>query len=166
MKRIICGSIALTSLLAFASVRAFDSNIPPQGLPSAVDYGARLLPDRTGVVSWKTLAKVEAVNDNGRIVPKFDPSISALDHTNVRVQGFMLPMDLGDQQRHFLISAVPPHCPFCLPAGPDAVIEVKATKPVEYSIEPVLLAGRLLLVKDDSYGLLYQLVEADAIRER
>ncbi len=164
MKRIFCCCIAMASLLAVRPVLAFDSNIPPQGLPSAVDYAATLLPARTGVVSWKTLAKVEAVNEGGRIVPKFDATISALDRTNISVQGFKLPMDLGDRQRHFLISAVPPHCPFCLPAGPDAVMEVKAATPVAYAIEPVLLTGKLILVKDDSYGLLYQLVDARPVR--
>ena len=73
-------------------------------------------------------------------------------------------MDLGDHQHHFLISAVPPHCPFCLPAGPDEIIEVKAAQPVAYAIEPIVLAGRFVVVKDDSYGLLYQLVDAKPVR--
>lgn len=165
MKLSACIPLAFASIVAAAPVAAFDNNIPVQGLPSAADYAAALLPDRTGVVSWKTLAKIEPVSENGKIVLKFDPQIRELDHTTVRVHGFMLPMDLGDQQHHFLISAVPPHCPFCMPAGPDAVMEVKAKSAVPFSLEPVLLSGKFVLVKDDAYGLLYQLLEADAIRE-
>jgi hypothetical protein len=159
-------AIALSLAVSAGPVRAYDAGIPAQGLPSAAEYAATVLPDRAGVVSWRTLAKVETVPVKGRMVPKFDPQISELDRTTVRVQGFMLPMDLGDQQHHFLISAVPPHCPFCLPAGPDAVMEVKAKNAIAFSLEPVLLTGKFVVVKDDSYGLLYQLLDADAIRER
>ena len=166
MKRTAFTSLALSLLLVCGPGIAFDASVPPQGLPSAADYGSTLLPDQAGVVSWRTLAKVEPINDHGRIVSRFDPSITELDRTIVRVQGFMLPMDLGDMQHHFLISAVPPHCPFCLPAGPDALMEVRAKKAVAYSLEPVLLSGKFIVVKNDSYGLLYQLMDADVIRSQ
>jgi hypothetical protein len=141
------------------------STVGPEGLPSAAQYSATILADRPGVVSWATLAKVESVVDHGKVVSRFDASISELDRTRVLVRGFMLPMDLGDMQHHFLVSAVPPHCPFCLPAGPDAVMEVKAKSPVGFSLEPVLLRGKFVVVKDDSYGLLYQLVDAEPVAE-
>ncbi len=157
---------ALALSLAITSAVAFDANVPSQGLPTATDYGATLLPDKTGVVSWKTLAKVEPVKQDTKIVPKFDPAITALDQTNVRLQGFMIPIDLGEQQRHFLISAVPPHCPFCLPAGPEAIVEVKAKESVLYSIEPIVLAGKLIVVRDDGEGILYRLVDATTVRVR
>ncbi len=164
MKRTLSTFIAIASLAAIAPAAAFTTNIPSQGLPSAADYASKLMPEREGVVSWKTLAKVEPASENGKMVTRFDPAIAALDRKDVRVQGFMLPMDLGDHQHHFLISAVPPHCPFCLPAGPDEIIEVKAAQPVAYAIEPIVLAGRFVVVKDDSYGLLYQLVDAKPVR--
>jgi hypothetical protein len=47
-------------------------------LPSAADYASTLLRDRGGVVSWKTLATVEPLDDR-RIVSEFDPSITELD---------------------------------------------------------------------------------------
>ena len=142
------------------------SDVPPQGLPSATIYGSTLLPETDGVVSWKTLGLVEPVKEGGKIVPRFDPHILALDGTEVRLQGFMLPMDIGDAQRHFLISAAPPHCPFCLPAGPEAVVEVFARKPVSFSMEPIFVSGKFALVKSDPSGLLYRLSEADQVRAR
>ncbi len=153
-----------TALGGFASgVPAFDSAIPPTGLPSASQFSASLLPEQQGVVSWKTLAQVEPVKRDGRMVPEFAKEILGLDKRQIRIQGFILPMDLGDKQRHFLISAVPPHCPFCLPAGPDAVVEVWARKPVSYGFEPVVLEGKLAVLKDDPNGLLYRLSEATLI---
>ncbi len=164
MKGMLCLVLALSASTAFAPAGAFNSNIPGSGLPAAVDYASQLLPERAGVVSWQTLAKVEPVSDKGRITPRFDAAVLALDRTDVRVQGFMIPLGLGERQQHFLVSAVPPHCPFCMPAGPEAMIEVKAKSAVAYSIEPVVLSGKLVLVKHDPQGLLYRLVDASPIR--
>jgi hypothetical protein len=55
---------------------------------------------------------------------------------------------------------VPPHCSFCLPAGPDSVVEVVAKTPVKYTFDPIVVAGRFSVLKDDSAGLLYRLSDA------
>lgn len=162
--RYVLATCIATALTVFASaVAAFDSSIPATGLPSASQFSASLLPEQEGVVSWKTLAQVEPVKRDGRVVPEFSREILGLDKRQIRIQGFILPMDLGDKQKHFLISAVPPHCPFCLPAGPDAVVEVLARKPVTYGFEPVVLEGKLAVLKDDPNGLLYRMTEAVSI---
>ncbi len=162
--RYVLATCIATALAVFASaVAAFDSSIPATGLPSASQFSATLLPEQEGVVSWKTLAQVEPVKRDGRVVPEFSREILGLDKRQIRIQGFILPMDLGDKQKHFLISAVPPHCPFCLPAGPDAVVEVLARKPVTYGFEPVVLEGKLAVLKDDPNGLLYRMTEAVSI---
>jgi hypothetical protein len=96
---------------------AFDSAIPPSGLPSAADYGAQLLPEMLGVVSWKTLAQVEPVKQGAKVVPQFSREILGLDAKDVRVQGFIIPLEMGDKQKHFLLSAVPPHWSRCTPAS-------------------------------------------------
>jgi hypothetical protein len=41
--------------------------------------------------------------------------IRALNNKTVKVLGFMMPLEPGDKQRHFLLSAVPTTCAFCLP---------------------------------------------------
>ena len=63
------------------------------------------------------------------MVPAFSTEILGLDRTDVKVQGFMIPLDIGEKQKRFLLSAVPPHCQFCLPAGPDEIVEVEARSP-------------------------------------
>jgi hypothetical protein len=90
----------------------------------------------------------------------------ALDRTEVKVQGFMIPLDIGDKQRRFLISAVPPHCQFCLPAGPESLIEVEAKTPVNYTFDPVVISGRFSVVKDDPSGVLYRLTGAARVDVR
>ena len=166
MRKLSTAVIAVTLLALTSSVCAIDTNIPPTGLPSASVYSATMLPELDGVVSWRTLGEVEPVKRDGKMVPQFSGRILGLDGKLVRVQGFILPMDLGESQRHFLISAVPPHCPFCLPAGPDAVVEVFARKPIGYSMEPILVSGKLAVLTSDPSGLLYRLTDAELIQTK
>ena len=94
---------------------------------------------------------------------EFSKDILALDRKPARVQGFMVPLDVGDKQTRFLVTAVPPHCSFCMPAGPDAVIEVLAKTPVRYTFEPIVVAGTFAGLKDDATGLLYRLPDASQV---
>ena len=144
-------------------VAALDTNVPPTGLPSAADYSAQMLPELSGVVPWKTLAQVEPVKQGNKMVPQFSKDILGLDRKDVRIQGFMIPLDMTDQQNHFLISAVPPHCPFCLPAGPDSIVEVLARKPVAYGFEPIVVSGRFAVLTGDVSGVLYRMTDAVSV---
>jgi len=112
------------------------------------------------VVSWQTLAKVEPVKENGKMVPSFARDVLALDKKDQRVQGFMIPLDAGDKQKRFLLTAVPPHCSFCLPAGPDSVVEIVARSPVRYTFDPIVVSGKFVVLRNDSAGLLYRLSDA------
>lgn len=159
-------ALSFALLLGALPAGAFDSGVPAGGLPSASLFSSTLLPDVDGVVAWKTLGEVEPVARNGKLTPRFSDRILALDGTQVRMQGFILPMDAADMQRHFLISAVPPHCPFCMPAGPEAIAEVFARIPVAYRFEPVVLTGKLAVLKADPSGLLYRLSDAEMVRAR
>lgn len=153
-------ALATAAILAAAPAQALNPNVPKGGLPSAAEFSGQVLPERAGVVSWKTLAAVEHVKQGERMVPRFAKPILALDAREARVQGFMIPLDMGDRQRHFLISAVPPHCSFCLPAGPEAVVEVFAKEPVAYTLDPIVVSGRFAVLKDDANGVLYRMSDA------
>jgi hypothetical protein len=118
------------------------------------------LPELKGVVSWKTLAEVTPVKQKDRFVPQFSPKITALDNKEVRLQGFMMPLDLGERQKNFILSSSAPSCAFCLPGGPDAIVEVQAKTPVKYGFEPVVLSGKLTVLRDDPTGLYYRLTDA------
>ncbi len=155
----------LATLLAMAPVEALNTAIPAAGLPTASQYASGILPERAGVVSWKTLAQVEPLKQNGKVVPGFSKEILGLDRTDVRVQGFMIPLDIGDKQKRFLISAVPPHCQFCMPAGPDEIVQVDAKSPVAFTFDPIVVAGKFTVMKDDASGILYRMSGASRIDE-
>jgi hypothetical protein len=154
-------SIALLAVAGAAG--AINTGIGGAGLPSASSFSATLLPEREGVVSWQTLGKVQPVKQGGKMVYEFSPDILALERKDVKVQGFMIPLDVGDKQRHFLLSAVPPHCQFCLPAGADAIVEIEAKSPIAYTFDPIVVSGRFAVMKDDGSGVLYKVTNAGQV---
>lgn len=148
----------LLGCLGVAGAQNFSG--PGNALPSAGEYAAKLLPELKGVVSWKTLAEVTPVRQKDRFVPQFSKSIAELDKKEVRLQGFMMPLDIGEKQARFILTAVPPGCAFCLPAGPDALVEVQAKTPLKYGFEPIVVSGKFVVLNDDPMGLYYRLTDA------
>ena len=119
---------------------------------------------REDVVAWSTLTSVKSRREKNRYLPKFTLEQMALNQKIQRIQGFMMPLDPGASQTHFLLSAVPLTCPFCIPGGPESMIEVKSKKPVKYSMEPVVVEGRFLVLTDDAYGLYYRITDASSVK--
>ena len=119
---------------------------------------------RGDVLPWSLLTSVKTKNEKNRILPVFNSDQMALNQKNLRIQGFMMPLEPGEKQRHFLLSSVPLSCSFCVPGGPESMVEVKTRTPVKYSLEPVVVEGRFLVLNDDSYGLYYRLTEALAVK--
>jgi uncharacterized protein len=146
-----------------AAVDAVTTGIPAAGLPTAAHYSTAVLPEKAGIVPWRTLAQVETEQVGIRLITRFSPEILELDQKDVKIQGFIVPLDVGDRQKRFMLSAVPPECPFCLPAGPEALVEVQAKTPVRYGVEPIVVSGRFAVLKDEDGGLLYRLTNAEAI---
>ena len=133
----------------------------PSAPPGAMDPSQfKPLPDRKDVVSWKLLAQVELVKMKDKFVPQFSSGVAALDNKEVKVQGFMMPLEMGDKQTHFILSAMPVSCAFCMPGGPEQLVEVRTTKPVKYTFDPVVLTGKLAVLKDDPTGVYYRLTDA------
>jgi len=136
---------------------------PPQS-PTAGQAAPAPLPERKDVVSWRLLAQVELVKVKDRFQPQFSAGVAALDAKEVKVQGFMMPLELGDKQSHFILAATPVDCAFCMPGGPESFVEVKAKKPLAFGFEPVLLSGKLTVLKDDPTGVFYRLTDAVPVK--
>jgi len=132
----------------------------PDPQQAAAQWMDKPLPELKGVVSWKTLGEVKPVKQKDKFVPEFAKTVSALDKKEVKIQGFMMPLDMGEKQARFILSALPPSCAFCLPGGPEQMVEVQTKTPVKYGFEPILLTGKLAVLKDDPMGLYYRLTDA------
>jgi uncharacterized protein len=118
------------------------------------------LPEVKGIVSWKVLGQVKTAQVGQRFVPEFAAEIRKLDQQDVKLQGYMMVIAAGEKHDHFLLTMRPADCPFCLSVGPEYIVEVKAKTSIKHTYEPVVLAGRLNVLRDDPYGLYYRLTEA------
>jgi hypothetical protein len=112
-------------------------------------------------LAWETLAQVQLVPEKNIYLPRFADAVLKLDAKEVRLQGFMLPLGVGERQTHFLLAANPSECSFCMTGGPESFVEVKAKAGLKYSLDPVAVKGRLELVKNDpAAGVFYRLHDA------
>lgn len=117
------------------------------------------------VIPWEVLAQVSVTKQKDRYVPEFSKQIAALDKREVKLKGFMLPLEQGLRQKRFLLSAQPPECAFCMPGTAEQFAEVLAKVPLKYVTEPIIVSGTFVLVRDDSGGLLYRLTEATLVEK-
>ena len=170
MKRI---TFILSVLMALLPPAAVAQLSPPiaGGIPSGSGPGVHSpdspfapLPQRADVVAWSVLTTVKTRPEKNRLLPVFPAPVMALHQKNQRIQGFMMPLEPGEKQTHFLLSSVPMTCGFCVPGGPESMVEVKTKTPVKYSMEPVVVEGRFLVLADDPYGLYYRVTDAVAVK--
>ena len=122
------------------------------------------LQERSDVVPWSVLTDVKTKVEKNRMLPVFPAPVMALNQKSQRVQGFMMPLEPGEKQTHFLLTSVPMSCSFCVPGGPESMVEVKTKTPVKYSLDVVVVQGRFAVLKDDPYGLYYRITDAVAVK--
>ena len=119
-------------------------------------------------LTWDELMNLEVTVETPRPLQtifhvSYPDALKAKDGTVVRIRGFMYPLEAGETHTYFLLSALPPSCPFCLPASARGLVEVTCDEGVRYTLQPVLLEGRFELMEDDDAlgtGLHYRLNNA------
>ncbi len=135
----------------------------PNSPGSAGSTGSHTVPPLVGqvpgTVPWTLLASVSTRPDKGRLVPTFPPAVRDLNNTVVKVQGFMMPLQAAAGHTHFILSASSSTCAFCVSGGPETMIEVRTKRPVKYSIDPLIIEGRLAVLSADPSGLYYRLTD-------
>jgi hypothetical protein len=121
------------------------------------------LPVVAGAVPWELLGQVRTVRVKDRFVPEFSPGVTRLDRQDVRIVGFMMPLQPGERQSHFLLTVTSQTCAFCVPAGPEGIVEVRTKTPVKVTYDPVLIAGRLEVLSNDPLGVYYRIGNGEAL---
>lgn len=139
------GANAATVYLNIISLQIKDFAVPK-------DFG--------GGLSWNELMRTKLEFVDGELKIDFPEILQQQDGESVRVSGFMMPLDAGLKQQHFLLTSAPPHCFFHIPGGPAGVIEVFAAEGIEPSWEPVSIEGQFQLVRSPTMGVIYQLQNA------
>ena len=122
---------------------------------------------------WKTLSKITYKKEYDEFLgfkidkPVFAQSVQDLEDQEVDVKGYILPVEGYKSHTEFIFSAYPYNlCFFCGGAGPETVMEVESTVPVEYTAEQVTLKGTLKLNPDDINRLMYLLIDARPVEEQ
>src|SRR5918996_4223057 len=131
--------------------------IDPSQIPS-VHNTFYEVPD--GAISWDVLGRMDVTTEvlgplRSVFHVEYTDEVRALDQQDVKVMGFLYPLEGGVTHEHFLLSAWPPSCPFCLPAGPSQMVEVFCAEPVAFTEGAILVDGRFEVLHDDPSGLYY-----------
>jgi hypothetical protein len=151
---------ALSCAAPFAALAQTPAS-PPATDPAAAPY---VMPEAPkGTVPWSILQQAKTIQKpDKKFGPEFTRDIKALDRKDVKLFGFMMPLDQSRLQKRFLLAAYPPHCAFCLPSGPESLVEVVCDKPVEFTMEPIVVAGRMAVLENDV--VYYRLTNASAVQ--
>lgn len=121
-----------------------------------------------GGTSWRLLESTTETQRVSRGViyskPAFPAAVKALAGKEIRVAGWMMPLDKAARQKRFVLLAYPPGCPFHFHAMPNQFIEVLAPAGVPLNErDPMVIAGTLQLSGQDESGIFYRLVNAKKV---
>lgn len=157
----------LVLLLVAAPSGAFEISIAPTPI-RPYDHDPNDLRMK-GALSWDMLRELEIAYESPlpgqtSVTTSFTTALEEIDGKEVKLVGFLYPLEAGESHRYFLLSAFPPSCPFCLPGGVTDLVEVKAAEPVPFTYDPLVVSGRFALLRDDPSGLLYRLEGAKLVR--
>ncbi|MCK0070621.1 DUF3299 domain-containing protein [Kordiimonas laminariae] len=127
-------------------------------------------PSTQGSIDWSILTDIdvrqEEINNFVQYVPTFTPVLKSLDNSSVKLNGYLLPLDAGEFQSHFILMAYPHACPFHMPGGPGGFVEVITDIPVKFTYDPILIEGHFELLQDFSMGMFYRITAASAVNNQ
>jgi hypothetical protein len=122
--------------------------------------------------TWKTLSKITFKKQYDESlgfkvdVPVFSEDIKKLAGKEVKIKGYIIPVEGYKSHKEFIFSAFPYNmCFFCGGAGPETVMEVYAKDAIKYSAEAVTLKGKLELNDSDVNRLIYTLKDVELAKE-
>jgi hypothetical protein len=160
-------ALAVACTLALGSAWAQLSSPLPAGQGAGVhspNSPIAPLPKRVDVVPWPLLTTIQTRTEKNRVLPVFNKEQLSLNQKTQRLQGFMMPLEAGEKQTHFLLSSIPLTCGFCVPGGPESMVEVRTRTPIAYTMDPVTVEGKFATLNDDQYGLYYRITDAVTVK--
>jgi hypothetical protein len=156
----------LRTLITTFAALAFACGVAPafaQAAPKGLQVpGGGTEQQPAGTIPWELLQQAKTVQKaNKTFGPVFTKEIQSLDKRDVKLYGFMMPLDQARMQKRFLLASFPPHCSFCMPGGPESMVEVVADKAIEFTYEPIVVAGRMAVLENDV--VYYRLTNASSV---
>ena len=124
--------------------------------------GYSSLSDIEGALSWDTMMQAD-IEWGETVSATFPAAIQAKDGQTVKLAGFMMQLEMKQQQERFVMTSNPPSCFFHIPGGPAGAVEVLAKTPINVVWDPIVLQGRFEIVESGSSGALYRLHDAELV---
>jgi hypothetical protein len=122
------------------------------------------LMDVNGALPWSELKKARVSYKPEHVEASFPASVAQHGGQQVKLVGFMMPLEPEEEQKRFLLTSSPPSCFFHVPGGPAGAIEVFSDKGIEASWDPIILEERLELVAKSEMGVIYRLHGARRVK--
>lgn len=136
-------------------------HVPPEHRLSPSDFEGA--PE--DLVLWGELAKAGVTRKAGRYDVAFLPPVLALEGRTITLIGFMAPVHPGEREKQFLLSDTRFLCDTCQSApAPQSIVEVNAKEGQPVHERPIMVRGKLELVRDSPHGLIYRLHDATVIQ--
>ncbi len=153
--------IVLLCLAAFV-LSAF-TNQPLAGQPKDERDAQNALPQSRDP-AWALLATTKVTMDQkkGTYSAVYPPKVHALFGHDLRVAGFILPLEAGEKFSHFLLSRRTPTCQFCPPGEPNEIIDVTLDKPTAWKEDMVTVTGHFEKMSNAELGVFFALKHAKA----
>ena len=122
--------------------------------------------------TWKTLSKITFKKQYDESlgfkvdVPVFSEDIKKLAGKEIKIKGYIIPVEGYKSHKEFIFSAFPySMCFFCGGAGPETVMGVYAKDAVKYTTDPIILKGKLELNDSDINRLIYTLKDVEVAKD-
>ncbi|GLR18087.1 hypothetical protein [Portibacter lacus] len=127
---------------------------------------------QTEANTWKTLGKITYKKEYDELmgfkvdVPVFSDDIKEMEGKEIKIKGYIIPVEGYKSHKEFIFSAYPyAMCFFCGGAGPETVMEVSAVEAVKYTAEQIEIQGKLQLNDSDVNRLMYILTDVKLVKE-
>lgn len=122
--------------------------------------------------TWKQLSKITYKKEYDELmgfkvdVPVFSDGIKAMAGKEIKIKGYIIPVEGYKSHTEFIFSAFPYNmCFFCGGAGPETVMEVSTIEPIKYTAEQIEIKGKLELNDSDINRLMYILTDVTLVKE-
>ena len=157
-------------ILLFAVVLRIDtgSEAPPSSTDHRPELQASPLPQMMKGSLWETLATVSYDPYAPTFVPIFSDTLNKMNGKYVELVGFMIPLSAQKKQARFVLT---PYslggCSFCAGGGgPESLVDIRPSKPVDFTYYPVTITGRLELLQKDPSELFFRISKAEVVETR
>ena len=112
--------------------------------------------------TWDLLAaaKVDVDRKSGLLTAAFTDDVKRMAGATLKIEGFILPLEMGRETIHFALTRRNSGCPFCPPSQPTEAVEVLLTRLMKITGDLVTVSGELVLHSSSDQGMFYQLRRA------